>query len=263
MGKIDNGLNACPGHTVSSLQATRAALLPRVQFSPPCSSRCHLGRAARILSLIPHSLFPLCIMRDRLGRSLQRQSQRPRCPLCSKHFINILRHLNHRQSKCASWFNTTAPCPNQPRHFDEWTAEDDTTDSPIPNHFSDIQRPLSPSFHQPHPHHIEFPGAAKRYGRTLTFMDRFHNDQYSEYCTSNVYYPFSGKDERELGSLLLSSGLLMSKINTFLSLKMVIPQPSFVAQCADFYPAIDPGCWCLILHSEGLPRSSRVAPQCP
>jgi len=60
-----------------------------------------------------------------------------------------------------------------------------------------------------------------------TFMDRFDDDRYSGFRTTNIYYPFSGKDEWELGSFLLSSGLPMRKINDFLRLKMVIsPTPS-------------------------------------
>ena len=54
-------------------------------------------------------------------------------------------------------------------------------------------------------------------------MDRFHNDQCSEFWSSNVYYPFAGKDKWELTSFLLSSGLSMSKINEFLHLEMVTP----------------------------------------
>jgi hypothetical protein len=52
-------------------------------------------------------------------------------------------------------------------------------------------------------------------------MDKFNNDQYSEFRTSNIHYPFSGKAEWELASFLLSSGLSMKKINNFLKLEMV------------------------------------------
>lgn len=55
----------------------------------------------------------------------------------------------------------------------------------------------------------------------MTFMDRFNNDQHSGSQTENIYYPFAGKDEWELGSFLHSSGLSMRKIDDFLKLKMV------------------------------------------
>ena len=58
-------------------------------------------------------------------------------------------------------------------------------------------------------------------------MDQFHNDRYSEFRTSNIYYPFAGKDQWELASFLLSSGLSMSKIDEFLCLKTVPPFEHF------------------------------------
>ncbi|KAF9791894.1 hypothetical protein BJ322DRAFT_996733, partial [Thelephora terrestris] len=59
------------------------------------------------------------------------------------------------------------------------------------------------------------------FGQAKMFMDKFNNNQYSEFHTSNIHYPFSGKAEWELTSFLLSSGLSMKKINDFLKLEMV------------------------------------------
>ena len=59
-------------------------------------------------------------------------------------------------------------------------------------------------------------------------MDKFRDDRYSEFRTSNIYYPFSGKAEWELASFLLSSGLSMRKINEFLRLKMVSQSSYFI-----------------------------------
>jgi hypothetical protein len=53
-------------------------------------------------------------------------------------------------------------------------------------------------------------------------MERFNSDKYSGSRAENMYYPFAGKDEWELGSFLHSSGLSMRKIDEFLKLKMVI-----------------------------------------
>jgi len=59
-------------------------------------------------------------------------------------------------------------------------------------------------------------------------MERFDDDKYSGFRTTNIYYPFAGKDEWELGSFLLSSGLSMKKIDDFLRLKMVILSALFL-----------------------------------
>jgi hypothetical protein len=158
--------------------------------------------------------------RDRLGRSPRQQGQRPRCPLCGQRFENVLHHLNHRQSKCADWFNSTPPPDDPMPGHDEHSAEN-TADPPILDHTSYAQQPPPPSLDQPCLPHVKFPGAAKTYSRGATFMDWFHNDPYSGFRASNIYYPFKGKDEWELASFLLSSGLPMKKVDEFLRLKMV------------------------------------------
>ena len=57
--------------------------------------------------------------------------------------------------------------------------------------------------------HNKFPGAGMTYGRTTSFMERFDADKYSHLRTHNIYYPFAGKDNWDLGSFLHSSGLSM------------------------------------------------------
>lgn len=162
-------------------------------------------------------------MRDRSGRFLRQQGQRPHCPLCGNRFLDVLHHLNHQRSKCGGWYNTTTSGHSLPlQHHGHATAKD-TVDSPTPDHFPNVQQAPPPPPNQPHLHRVEFSGAAKIYSQAATFMDWFHDDQYSRFRASNIYYPFSGKDEWELASFILSSGLSMDKINEFLRLKMVFP----------------------------------------
>ena len=180
--------------------------------------------------------FPPNMARYRPRHCPQQQTQQPRCPSCGKRFNNILRHLNHQQSKCAGWFNAALPHHGSLLHRHGHSTEDpvdfpildDTSNTQQSLHFSilddssDAQQSLPPSHHQPHVHCVEFSGAAKTYGRVKTFMDWFNDDRYSGFRTTNIYYPFVGKGEWELGSFLLSSGLSMKKIDKFLQLKMVL-----------------------------------------
>jgi len=180
----------------------------------------------------PFSLFLLSMARDHARRSPRPQTpqiQQPRCPSCGKRFSDVLRHLNHRESKCADWLNTTAPHHGLSSHRYEHPTGD-TIDSLTPDDFPDTQQPPSPPPSQPYTHaqHVGFPGAAKTFGRAKTFMERFDDDKYSGFRTTNIYYPFAGKDEWELGSFLLSSGLSMKKIDDFLRLKMVILSALFL-----------------------------------
>ena len=213
---------------ISSLWSCGCLPLPRIHPHPPFLHVVILGVPLdRIPSLTQLAVSPLFLYTSRMardcpGHSPRQQGQRPCCPLCNQRFADILRHLNHRRSKCADWFNSTIPSHHLPPDCDEHATEN-TTDFPIPDHFSNTQQPALPSHNQPQLHHVKFSGAAKTYGRVATFMDRFHNDKYSGFCTSNIYYPLAGKNEWELASFLLSSGLSMRKIDEFLRLKMVAP----------------------------------------
>ena len=209
----------------------------------------------------PAYLFPPCMARDRTKRSRQ-QTQGPRCPSCGKRFADILRHLNHRQSKCVDWFNTTVPHPGPSPHHREHPA-DDATGSPTPhNDFSNTEQSPPPSPPQLDAKRVEFSGAAKTYGRAKTFMDRFNDDKYSGFRATNIYYPFAGKNEWELSSFLLSSGLSMRKIDDFLRLKMVIIL-FFISSQRTSSQTKDPGCQCLVFYSKGPLWQSGVTPQSP
>ncbi|KAG2046224.1 hypothetical protein BDR06DRAFT_985663 [Suillus hirtellus] len=70
-----------------------------------------------------------------------------------------------------------------------------------------------------------FPGAAKTYGMGYTFLSLFNTNENSVYRKTNLYYPFSCKQDWEIASWLLRSGLSMGKIDSFLSLKMIRDLP--------------------------------------
>jgi hypothetical protein len=66
-----------------------------------------------------------------------------------------------------------------------------------------------------------FPGAAATYGAGHTFLGLFDSDENSVYRKTNLYYPFSCRQDWEIASWLLRSGLSMGKIDSFLSLEVV------------------------------------------
>ena len=220
------------------------ALTPRCHLLPRCLLATSWHTASRVLPppmlllwanlnpgppgltcpIPPGSLFPSHMARDPSRCSPRQQVRRPRCPSCGKQFADILRHLNHQQSKCSDWFSAASIPPHHPSfpHLDE-SHLDDPTDPPAPEDIPNIPPPLS----QPSPSRtcVQFPGAARIYGRAKTFMDRFNDDRYSKFRATNIHYPFSGKNEWELASFLLSSDLSMRKTDEFLQLKLVSSCP--------------------------------------
>ena len=66
------------------------------------------------------------------------------------------------------------------------------------------------------------------YGRSKTFLDRFDDNRFSGLRATNIYYPFAGRGDWEIGSFLLSSGLSMKKIDDFLRLETVSPQTLYL-----------------------------------
>lgn len=167
----------------------------------------------------------------RFGGLRQQAHQLP-CPYCGKRFSDVLRHLNHRESKCSSWFGlpptTRSTSPHPSRFTDEMPPLPPPDD---PNDF-DLAGLVIPTCSPPHPFRTDFPTAAKVYGRTRSFLDRFNSDKYASYRTQNAYYPFADQEEWELGSFLLGSGMSMNKVDEFLKLKLVCkfyyPFPSLV-----------------------------------
>ena len=66
-----------------------------------------------------------------------------------------------------------------------------------------------------------YDGAAVRCGCGQTFLDWFNVDKFKEERNHNIYYPFASRQEWEMGSWLLRSGLSMSAIDKFFSLDIV------------------------------------------
>jgi hypothetical protein len=66
-----------------------------------------------------------------------------------------------------------------------------------------------------------YPGASKIFGSGPTFMDNFDNDQFSEERQVHPHYPFASKDEWQMASFLLRSGLSMAALDQFFKLELV------------------------------------------
>ena len=152
-------------------------------------------------------------------RDLDQQAGQVPCPFCGSHFKDVLRHLNHRNSKCTSWFAlpsdlTRSPSPQQPELVEP------IGDTPPPPAGDPEPTPNSTST-SPQSLRKDFPGASKIYGREKSFIERFNEDKYASRRVQNPYYPFADREEWELGSFLLRSGLSMAKVDEFLKLRVV------------------------------------------
>ena len=155
------------------------------------------------------------------GRRLhgQQHTRRFACPYCGKKFADVLRHLNHRESKCSGWFMdqpapscSVSPLPPDPLDgLEPIVSMDDAPSSP----------PLVSSQVDPQQCSTVFPAASKTYGRGKTFVDCFNDDKFAPHRVQNPYYPFADQEEWELGSFLLRSGMSMQKVDEFLRLKLV------------------------------------------
>ena len=66
-----------------------------------------------------------------------------------------------------------------------------------------------------------YPGASKTFGSGPTFMDNFDNDQFSKERQEQSHYPFASKDEWQMASFLLRSGLSMAALDQFFKLELV------------------------------------------
>lgn len=168
-------------------------------------------------------------------------SFKPRCPRCKKKFktnARVLQHMNQPRSSCAgltwveelihidvphadkcqrdqdpphhhlaSGFPSTDICDEEPFHDDQFMLFEnnsegvvDSSDGRVVDHYG---------------------GAAKTYGPGHTFMDRFDSDLHAKHRDANLYYPFSSRQDWEIGNFLERSSLSMSAIDEFLKLELV------------------------------------------
>jgi hypothetical protein len=123
----------------------------------------------------------------------------------------VLKHLNHPASRCRRYVPSSAP--DRPDDLMDYVE----TQPPLMDQteLEDIAEPNSGEVED------IFEGAARLLGLGKTFMDRFNADPYSNIRKDNIYYPFTSRDEWELASFLLRSGMSMATIDEFLGLRLV------------------------------------------
>ncbi|KAF9035863.1 hypothetical protein BJ165DRAFT_1355211, partial [Panaeolus papilionaceus] len=88
------------------------------------------------------------------------------------------------------------------------------------------------------PFQENFPGASSTWNTThpgKTFMELFAEDPFTSARVNVPYYPFSTRDEWEVASFLLQSGMSMAKIDEFLKLKMIKLLPISFRAVQDLY----------------------------
>jgi hypothetical protein len=167
------------------------------------------------------------------------------CGRCGKKFqdtARVLNHMNQPYSSCRTYFEEVlqiAEALPNPRH--------------LPNPLSDLANDLEANYEtldsnsehiilpdptsSPPPEDVlmadatdsndspffaEFyPGASCTYGMGRTFTDVFDEDKFAKERSKLLYYPFASKDEWEMASFLLRSGLSMAAIDKFLKLELV------------------------------------------
>lgn len=179
----------------------------------------------------------------------------PSCPRCGKRFVDqsrILKHMNQPASSCLTYYEELL------RLNEALTAEKDASaeapytenssgvyqqnvEDSLPSHSSldeahssqmEVDPPSNqdshghssaeqPSTRSSQPYREDYPGAAKIYGTSPTFMDIFNSDVHSAERKNHPYYPFASKEEWELASFLLRSDLSMKSIDKFLKLQLV------------------------------------------
>jgi hypothetical protein len=170
------------------------------------------------------------------------------CPRCGKKFFDtarVLNHLNQPISSCRTYYEeiiqiaeTLSPegvqiCEDRPHEMDQSAGGSspifDKSRSPTPTAATDEDRMAiddptidASSSHRNSPFFTEFyPGASKIFGSGPTFMDNFNNDEFSKERDVHLHYPFASKDEWQMGSFLLRSGLSMAALDLFFKLELV------------------------------------------
>lgn len=167
----------------------------------------------------------------------------PRCPSCRrggfKDHTTVAKHMSQPRSGCNSW-------------LDDLVRIQEHLTQPGNSDLDDTQEPWEDEACAIHPHPDAgevfdmdvdvgavgpgvsdaeyFPHATHVYDGGLTFMDQFDTDPFSAQRKMNLYYPFASRQDWELGSWLLRSGLSLVAIDKFLSLELVRQPRSLFAQ---------------------------------
>ncbi|KAJ6524938.1 hypothetical protein B0H19DRAFT_1085060 [Mycena capillaripes] len=180
---------------------------------------------------------------------MPRDSQKTRCPICNGRFKNgttLKQHMNQPTGKChpslhpaifkaAKNLRSQVPMQAQPNaqldvmmdvdpmDIDEdygynvlGSNNPDDDDAPTSS-INSRQEPVQPSMK---PVKEYYKGATKTYGRGETFMDRFHQDQYSSERQTNLYYPFASAEEWEFASFIIRSNLTIAKTDELLQQRL-------------------------------------------
>jgi hypothetical protein len=171
------------------------------------------------------------------------------CQRCGKKFhdtARVLNHMNQPISSCRTYYEELlqiAETMGSPEGVqssgirpEDWPHEMDEMDrsaggsSPIfdksrsPTPMATDEDPMihTASSHSNSPFFSEFyPGASKIFGSGPTFMDNFNNDQFSNERQVHSHYPFASKDEWQMASFLLRSGLSIAALDKFFKLELV------------------------------------------
>ena len=172
-------------------------------------------------------------------KNLARVQKTVFCPDCGKRFANktnVLRHMNQPSSACGSFMNFrnshqpyASRTAQDPSLFNETQPDGQEEIPEWENDGVDFDMPDDASTQSPFPEadsNLEYyPGASSTYGQGTTFMSEFFTDKYAHLRHENIFYPFASKEDWQLGSWLLRSGLSMAAMDGFLSLELVSISP--------------------------------------
>ncbi|ETW78381.1 hypothetical protein HETIRDRAFT_325629 [Heterobasidion irregulare TC 32-1] len=178
------------------------------------------------------------------------------CPKYGKTFVSevrVVKHLNGRQSPCSGWLSELASMVAATDVAD--CAAGQTQDGPTLAGIGDDmdidwaadwdkypEVSSCPDTARTNPLLLAedlFPGAGKTYGQAPTFMDTFDADIHAEKRVDNIFYPFANKDDWEMASFLLRSGLSVAKTDEFLSLNYVKTRPFLFRTMKDLRAKIE------------------------
>src|SRR5271168_835341 len=131
-------------------------------------------------------------------------------PVVALGLLKVSNHLEYfPRISPTKWMNGSSPIFDKSRSPTPMAADED----PMIN---------TTSSHGNSPFFTEFyPGASKIFGSGPTFMDQFDNDQFSKERQAHSHYPFASKDEWQMASFLLRSGLSMAALDQFFKLELV------------------------------------------